>query len=200
MLSSRRRRTGRRLIRSPHIELLLRTSIWFRQCTRVDIAAFWLALAELNITEEVAKLKRPEFGFGTHLMLDGYGCDRQWLEDLSLIYDFLSEYPNEISMTKIMTPYVFRYEAKKPEDWGISGFVLIAESHISIHTFPEKNYLSLDIFSCKEFDSEIAISYVNKLFGVQKSEVKLLDRGLEFPKDIRLSAHLAQKERSRLEH
>jgi len=99
-----------------------------------------------------------------------------------------------------MPPYVFRYEAEKPEDWGISGFVLIAESHISIHTFPDKNYLSLDIFSCKEFDSDHAISHVNNLFGVQKSEVKLLDRGLEFPKDIRRTAHIVQEERNRLEH
>ena len=145
-------------------------------------------------------MRRPEYGFGTHLMLDGYGCDREQLEDLSLIYNFLSEYPAKIEMTKIMPPYVFRYDARKPEDWGISGFVLIAESHISIHTFPEKNYLSLDIFSCKEFDSKRAISYVKKLFGVQKSEVKLLDRGLEFPKDIRRSARLVQQERHRLEH
>jgi S-adenosylmethionine decarboxylase len=145
-------------------------------------------------------LKRPEYGFGTHLILDGYGCGREQLEDLSLIYNFLSEYPAKIEMTKIMPPYVFRYDARNPEDWGISGFVLIAESHISIHTFPEKNYLSLDIFSCKEFDSKRAISYVKKLFGVQKSEVKLLDRGLEFPKDIRRSARLVQEERHRLEH
>lgn len=148
----------------------------------------------------MAKLKRPEYGFGTHLMLDGYNCDRQRLEDISLIYNFLSEYPAHIKMTKIMPPYVFRYEAKNPEDWGISGFVLIAESHISIHTFPDKNYLSLDIFSCKEFDSDHAISYVNNLFGVQKSEVKLLDRGVEFPKDIRRTAHIVQEERNRLEH
>jgi S-adenosylmethionine decarboxylase len=148
----------------------------------------------------VAKLKRSEYGFGTHLMMDGYGCDRQQLEDLSLIYNFLSEYPAQIDMTKIMPPYVFRYEANTPEDWGISGFVLIAESHISIHTFPEKDYLSLDIFSCKEFDSDRAIFYVNKLFAVQKSEVKLLNRGLEFPKNIRQSAHIVQKERHHLEH
>lgn len=154
----------------------------------------------MHTGKEVKKLKRPEYGFGTHLMLDGYGCGREQLEDLSLIYNFLSEYPAKIEMTKIMPPYVFRYDARNPEDWGISGFVLIAESHISIHTFPEKNYLSLDIFSCKEFDSKRAISYVKKLFGVQKSEVKLLDRGLEFPKDIRRSARLVQEERHRLEH
>ena len=111
-------------------------------------------------------MKRPEYGFGTHLMLDGYGCDRQRLEDISLIYNFLSEYPAQIKMTKIMPPYVFRYEAENSEDWGISGFVLIAESHISIHTFPDKNYLSLDIFSCKEFDSDHAFSDVNNLFGL----------------------------------
>jgi S-adenosylmethionine decarboxylase len=133
-------------------------------------------------------------------MLDGYGCDRERLEDLSLIYTFLSEYPARIEMTKIMPPYVFRYEAKNPEDWGISGFVLIAESHISIHTFPEKNYLSLDIFSCREFDSKQAIAYVNDAFGVQKREVKLLDRGLEFPKDIRRATRLVEEERQGLEH
>ncbi len=157
-------------------------------------------MSNADTSKEVAKLKKPEYGFGMHLMLDGYGCDRERLEDLSLIYNFLSDYPAKIKMTKIMPPYVFRYDATNPEDWGISGFVLIAESHISIHTFPEKNYLSLDIFSCKEFDSTNSISYVSELFGVQKSEIKLLDRGLEFPQDIRRSAHLVKAERHRLDH
>ena len=153
-----------------------------------------------QLSKEVAKLKKPEYGFGMHLILDGYGCDRQRLEDISLIYNFLSEYPAQIKMTKIMPPYVFRYDAENPQDWGISGFVLIAESHISIHTFPEKNYFSLDIFSCKNFDSEQAISYISNLFATEKSEIKLLDRGLEFPKDVRSSAHIVQAERQRLDH
>ena len=153
-----------------------------------------------QLSKEVAKLKKPEYGFGMHLMLDGYGCNRERLEDISLIYNFLSEYPAQIKMTKIMPPYVFRYDAENPQDWGISGFVLIAESHISIHTFPEKNYFSLDIFSCKNFDSEQAISYVSNLFATEKSEIKLLDRGLEFPKDVRSSAHIVQAERHRLDH
>ncbi|MFP3869684.1 MAG: adenosylmethionine decarboxylase [Syntrophobacteria bacterium] len=148
----------------------------------------------------MAKLKKPEYGFGMHLMVDGYGCDRQRLEDFSLIYNFLSEYPSHMKMTKIMPPYVFRYDAKNPEDWGISGFVLIAESHISIHTFPEKDYLSLDIFSCKDFDADRAISHVNRMFAVEKSEVKLLDRGVEFPRSIKGSAHIVQQDRHRLEH
>ncbi|SMC24946.1 S-adenosylmethionine decarboxylase [Desulfacinum hydrothermale DSM 13146] len=139
--------------------------------------------------------KKPEFGFGVHLMLDGYGCDPHCLQDINRIYEFLDTYPTEMDMTKIMPPYVFRYEGAVPEDWGISGFVLIAESHISIHTFPEKAYLSLDIFSCKPFDTDKAIATVKERFAIQKSEINVLDRGQEFPNNIADSAQVVRMDR-----
>jgi S-adenosylmethionine decarboxylase len=126
-------------------------------------------------------MSKPEFGFGVHLMLDGYGCDRASLENMELIYRFLDQYPAKMDMTKIMPPYVFRYEGLVPEDWGISGFVLIAESHISIHTFPEKSYLSVDMFSCKFFEADKAIEELKHYFTIQKYESHVLDRGQEFP-------------------
>jgi S-adenosylmethionine decarboxylase len=94
-----------------------------------------------------------------------------------------------------MPPYVFKYHGKVPEDWGVSGFVLIAESHISIHTFPERGYLSLDIFSCKEFDHKQAVDYVTERFGIEKCETNVLDRGLEFPREIRTVENLLRQER-----
>jgi S-adenosylmethionine decarboxylase len=138
---------------------------------------------------------KPEFGFGVHLMVDGYGCDRAALEDMSLIYSFLDEYPPQMNMTKIMPPYVFRYDGAVPEDWGISGFVLIAESHISIHTFPEKHYLSLDMFSCKPFDTQLAVQAIKRHFSIQKYEMNVLDRGQEFPNNIRASAQVVRMDR-----
>ena len=138
---------------------------------------------------------KPEFGFGVHLMLDGYGCDRSTLEDMSFIYNFLDEYPDKMDMTKIMPPYVFRYNGSIPEDWGVSGFVLIAESHISIHTFPDKQYLSLDMFSCKPFDTEQALETIKKYFKVQKYEIRVLDRGQEFPNTIPESAQVVKMDR-----
>jgi S-adenosylmethionine decarboxylase len=138
---------------------------------------------------------KPEFGFGVHLMVDGYGCDRAALEDMSLIYNFLDDYPPRMSMTKIMPPYVFRYNGTTPEDWGISGFVLIAESHISIHTFPEKHYLSLDMFSCKPFDTQLAVQTIKRYFSIQKYEMNVLDRGQEFPNCIRASAQVVRMDR-----
>ena len=136
-------------------------------------------------------------GFGPHLMLDGYGCDKKKLQDLNLIYRILDELPSRIGMTKIMPPYVFKYSGLRPEDWGLSGFVLIAESHISIHTFPEKNFVSVDIFSCKAFDLEFAANSLKESFGMEKVECNVLDRGTEFPKDLNGATRLARAERRR---
>ena len=136
-------------------------------------------------------------GFGPHLMLDGYGCDRKKLQDLNLIYRILDELPARIGMTKIMPPYVFKYSGVKPEDWGLSGFVLIAESHISIHTFPEKSFVSVDIFSCKTFDLEFAGEYFKEAFAMEKVECNVLDRGTEFPKDLNGATRIVRTERRR---
>jgi S-adenosylmethionine decarboxylase len=137
-------------------------------------------------------------GFGQHLIVDGYGCDQNHLQDIGLIYNFLDECPERIKMTKIMPPYVFRYEGIKPEDWGISGFVLIAESHISIHTFPEKNYLSLDVFSCKKFNVDDTISYLKKTFLVERYEHGLMNRGADFPRHIRLAKEVVASDRLKI--
>lgn len=139
--------------------------------------------------------KKPEFGFGVHLMLDGYGCSRAALEDINRIYTFLDEYPSQMDMTKIMPPYVFRYTGSVQEDWGISGFVLIAESHISIHTFPEKHYLSVDMFSCKPFDTQRAAETIKEYFEIEKYEMRVLDRGQEFPNNLRASAQVVRMDR-----
>jgi len=137
-------------------------------------------------------------GFGPHLMLDGYGCDRAKLEDLDLIYKILDELPAKIGMTKIMPPYVFKYSGAKPEDWGLSGFVLIAESHISIHTFPEKSFMSVDIFSCKHFDIEFSKRLLAETFGIKKTESNVLDRGTEFPKEINGATRIVRADRVRV--
>jgi len=137
-------------------------------------------------------------GFGPHLMLDGYGCDKAKLQDLNLVYRILDELPTRIGMTKIMPPYVFKYSGVRPEDWGLSGFVLIAESHISIHTFPEKNFVSVDIFSCKAFDADFAAAYFKQAFAMEKVECTVLDRGTEFPKELNGAARLVRAERRRI--
>ena len=115
-----------------------------------------------------------------HLILDGYGSDPQLLQDEGFIYDLLDRFPAQIGMTKITPPFVFRYVGSKPEDWGVSGFVLIAESHIAIHTFVEKRLLNIDIFSCKEFDAHQVAQALKEEFHLSQVRSYVLGRGLEY--------------------
>jgi S-adenosylmethionine decarboxylase len=119
-------------------------------------------------------------GVEMHLIIDGFGANRKMLESEEIIYDLLDRYPSQIGMTKVAPPQVFKYIGSKPEDWGISGFVLIAESHISIHTFPDRCYVNIDIFSCKDFDSEYAIQELKAIFEFDEIQKYLLNRGLEY--------------------
>ncbi|MFH1306549.1 MAG: adenosylmethionine decarboxylase [Candidatus Micrarchaeota archaeon] len=120
--------------------------------------------------------------YGPHLTLDMYGCEKKKLESVDFVSKFLDGLPKKIGMTKIIPPYVFRYEGIKPEDWGVSGIVLIAESHISIHTYPEKNYASFDVFSCKEFDIKKVEQMVVEMFDAKTYEKNSFERGRHFPK------------------
>jgi S-adenosylmethionine decarboxylase len=118
--------------------------------------------------------------FGPHLILDGSKCDTAKLADRHAIERILTDYPRAIGMTRIGGPYMFEYQAPDPAYSGVSGLVVIAESHIAIHTFPALDYFSMDIFSCKNFDHEKAIAYIREALDVREMDRMLIQRGLSF--------------------
>ncbi len=130
-----------------------------------------------------------------HLTIDGFGGDRELLSNETMVRSLLDRFPGEISMTKIAAPFVYRYVGAKPEDWGISGFVLIAESHIALHTFPDHGYLWLDIFSCKAFEADPAIDIIRRQFDLRDLRVHVLERGLEYPHAVQQAVPVAAGER-----
>jgi len=111
-----------------------------------------------------------------HLIIDGYGDNPKVMQDEQFLYQLLDSYPAQIGMTKISSPLVFRYIGSRPEDWGISGFVFIAESHISIHTFVERRYINIDVFSCKDFNAEQVIKDLKDKFQLTKLSSRLINR------------------------
>ncbi len=115
-----------------------------------------------------------------HLVIDGYDGNPDLLGDVDLLYEFLQDFPDRIGMSKIAPPQVYTYRGQKPGDWGLSGFVLIAESHITVHTFPERGYVNIDVFSCKEFDAATSLSAIKRIFGLSGVESCALERGLEY--------------------
>jgi S-adenosylmethionine decarboxylase len=128
-------------------------------------------------------------------MLDGYGCDPVRLGSEKFVREFLDEFPENIGMTKLMSPYVSRYGGAERGNLGLSGFVLIAESHVSVHTFPDERCVSIDIFSCKSFDTAAAEREIVEKFGIRRMERNILDRGVEYPKNADVAKRLVDSER-----
>jgi S-adenosylmethionine decarboxylase len=130
-----------------------------------------------------------------HLTIDGFGGSPEKLASEELVRGLLDRFPEGIGMTKIAPPFVQRYVGSKPEDWGVSGFVLIAESHIAVHTFPDRGYVWVDVFSCKGFDVEAAIAGMTDAFDLGEARTRILERGLEYPHVVNEAVPLAEEER-----
>ena len=120
--------------------------------------------------------------FGQHLMIDASSCNRKKLTSQSLVYDVLNQLPGKLDMTKMTLPHVVKWMDPGATIEGISGFVMIAESHVSIHTFPEKDYVFIDLFSCTGFDTDKATELLTKVFEARKVDKKIVSRGKDFPR------------------
>ncbi len=125
--------------------------------------------------------------FGVHLMLDLSGCPRERLSDLGALARLLDELPATLGMTKVAPPYVFRYSGLVDEDKGITGIVIIAESHVSVHTFEEKGYAFVDVFSCRPFDESEAAKRIASVLRPQNTICHSARRGTDFPRSERPS-------------
>lgn len=114
---------------------------------------------------------------GSHLAVDAFCCNQGKLEDAGLIASILGSFPTALGMVNIMPPYVFKYSGEVPDNWGVSGVILTDKGRICVHTFPEKRYLSLDIFSWGEFEVEYATNFWAKEFEATHCSRQLITRG-----------------------
>lgn len=133
-----------------------------------------------------------------HLMLEVYGCDRELLSNEALIHRVLDEYPARVDMEKVSPVHLYDIETSNPLDAGLSGFVVIAQSHISVHAWPEYGEADIDICSCKEFSQEDAINFAREMFQSDDVEAHFVVRGNrslrpENPDPERLAAALEER-------
>jgi len=121
--------------------------------------------------------------FGEHLTFDGYGGDRKLLNDKNLILGILSNLPRELGMEILIGPQVVHAPGNDKKDpGGWTGFVVIAESHISIHTFPLRGFVSVDVYSCKNgMDTDFISKYLKEKFDLKDIEQNFIKRGTRYP-------------------
>jgi S-adenosylmethionine decarboxylase len=121
--------------------------------------------------------------FGTHLMVDGYGAPKHLLKDNEALASMLSDIPLQMGMHTISEPLVVEVGPKNRKDpGGLSGFVLIAESHISFHTFPERGFVTIDVYTCQnELNAEKLITLFKEAFQLQELDSYVQKRGIKYP-------------------
>ena len=118
---------------------------------------------------------------GSHLTLDCTGCELQNLMNEDKIVDFLNRLVEFLGMKKLIEPVTVNC-IKSDNGWdngGVSAFVIIAESHISIHTFPQAALLTADVYSCKPFDTEATIEKFKAYFGATQITTNLISRKVQ---------------------
>jgi len=123
--------------------------------------------------------------FGIHLMIDGYSVPKEMLEDKGILTEVLYKLPEKLNMHIICEPKIVEVgPLNKKDPGGVSGFVLIAESHISFHTFPKRGFISIDIYTCQnELDTEKITSFLKDQLKITDLDYYLQKRGIRYPSD-----------------
>ncbi len=125
--------------------------------------------------------------FGVHLMFDGYNANVNLLNDLEHLKQVLYSLPEKMDMHIIAEPVLVEVGPQNSKDpGGISGFVMIAESHISLHTFPNRGFVTADIYTCQNnLDTAKFTELLAEAFGTTDFDIQIVDRGLRYSsKDI----------------
>ncbi len=114
---------------------------------------------------------------GDHLLIELYDCDTNPINDVIKIEELMLE------AVKISGATTLNSAFHKFSPHGVSGVVVISESHFSIHTWPEYGYCALDIFTCcNEIKSEKALDFLKEELRAGSISVTEVKRGiLDFP-------------------
>lgn len=153
---------------------------------------------------------------GTHLVMDITSYNGEALKDEGKVSRYISDLIKLADMTCLVAPQTFRFpfdnEYKKfleklreegtssplinerleilnyneTEGSGVTGFGILCESHIAVHTFPEKHdpFMSVCLYSCKSFDADEIIEYTNKYWEVKDNHVVVMQRHVGLPQQV----------------
>lgn len=115
---------------------------------------------------------------GIHIIADFYGVDKDKITYVEQIKPIFEETVRYAGLTKISSDY-YQFKPK-----GCSGIVLIAESHLSFHTWPEHELITLDIYTCGDpRQAYLALEFLERSLSPKKTSQMVIERGTEIQEE-----------------
>ena len=109
---------------------------------------------------------------GRHVISELWGCDFEKLNDM----EYIEKTFVDAALKSGAEVREVAFHKFAPQ--GVSGVVIISESHLTIHSFPEHGYASIDVYTCGDLDPNIAADYIADALGAQTRETIELPRGM----------------------
>jgi S-adenosylmethionine decarboxylase proenzyme len=114
-----------------------------------------------------------QLALGRHLLIELHDCSWSALDDVNLIRDTVVEAAHRLNST------VLDVATHKFQPVGVTAFVLIAESHLSIHTWPEHGYAAVDIFTCSpKMQPADVVGFISARLEAGRVETVEVNRGI----------------------
>jgi S-adenosylmethionine decarboxylase len=143
------------------------------KCTISNKQKFHRAAGDTRWGGGRAKGGRELHALGRHLLVELHGCHPDSLKKVDVVKDILVGAARACGATIVDVAF------HEFNPFGVSGVVVIAESHLSIHTWPEYRYAAVDIFTCGDvIKPERAVDYIASRFRCKGPSVVEMKRGL----------------------
>ena len=120
---------------------------------------------------KILKAKKELMFQSKHLLLELYGCNYEKLDDESFVRCTLN------NAAKLAKAKVLNLVSNKFQPQGVTAIALLAESHLSIHSWPESRYSAVDIFTCgQNMKPDLACQYLIEYFRVGEHFLRVINR------------------------
>jgi S-adenosylmethionine decarboxylase len=110
---------------------------------------------------------------GQEWLVDAHGCDPVRLGSEPLLRDLIARIVRELDLRTAGEPLFRTF----PEPGGVTGLLLLMESHLTVHTFPERGFAAFNLYSCREKPEWPWAERLRETLGAERVDVRLLTRG-----------------------
>ena len=111
---------------------------------------------------------------GKHIIIDGFECDSSLLDNITYLEELCKQAALDAGM-EILYSYFHQFQPQ-----GVTGVLVLSTSHLSIHTWPEEGYASLDFYTCGKHELDREVEFLLKGLSSKKAIVYSIVRGVSY--------------------